>query len=184
MRFSWRHSSRVNPAYEKGAVHERKFREEMETLLSNKSGFDFVVLRATKYTESGIQYVWNERLKAHPTDYLIGCNGMCIAVVEVTSGVEGYSFANSRELHVDEGRLYPMDFFNEGFVVEYIRVGEPHFVWVDVRDVRKSTSRVDEEHRKKWITKPKIWGEGLDGLADKLIALAEHWETQGMQKVS
>jgi hypothetical protein len=171
-----RFMAKFNEDYEDSSKNEKQFREEMEKLLNSRGRDDLTIVRASKYTESSLEYeeVKEERLKGKATDYLIICEGMVIAAVEVTTGVEGWSFERSSKLYIHEDKLKRMDCYNEGYVVEKVMKGEPHFIWASRKKIREDESKLhcDEEGRKFWITNPKIWKENLDGLADKLIELS------------
>lgn len=174
-RFSKRfdNTGEVSETYAKSKVIEARFRAELEKLLTP----DISINRASKYTENATQYIWDERIEGHPMDYLATINRMVIAAFEVTSGRDGYSWAGSSMMPIYDGKLKPMEPFNEGFLILYVKVGEPHFVWADMRSIRKSASFTTEELEIVWKTKPAIWREGLESLAETLIELAKQWKT-------
>ena len=174
-RFSRRFNDKpeVSETYAKSRVIEVRFRAELEKFLTP----DIIINRASKYTESATQYIWDGRIEGHPMDYLATFNHMVISAFEVTSGQDGYSWAGSSMMPIHDGKLKPMEPYNEGFLVLYVKVGEPHFVWADMRNIRKSASFTTEELETVWKTKPAIWHEGLESLAVSLIELAKQWKT-------
>jgi hypothetical protein len=171
-RFSWRGMSRFSDAFKKSSTSERLFREELEQLFA-ESGLEIQINRASKYTENPKEYSGDERLHGSPTDYFIAYYGMTVATCEVTEGKKGWSWVMSAVLPVSENKLRRMDDCNAGFVIYYITKDEPHFVWADMKDIRKDKDTLKGDV---WITKLETWHEGLESLAKKLIVMSKHWE--------
>jgi hypothetical protein len=148
------------------AERERFFRKEFEQLLPK----DFQIVRFSHYTEDDREFSGDDRTIEPPTDYEIVYKNVVIAAIEVTTGVEGRSYAGSKYLPIDEKKLKSMDGFVQGWVVERILVGEPHFVWADRKVIRDFPVVNGSRNHNVSI---EAWNVGLIGLANAVIKLGK-----------
>ena len=148
------------------AERERFFRKEFEPLLPE----GFKIVRFSHYTEREKVYGVDERTIEPPTDYAISYKDVIIAAIELTTGVEGRSYAGSEYLPIDEKKLKSMDGFVQGWVVERILVGEPHFVWADRKVIRDFPVVNGSRNHNVSI---EAWNVGLIGLANAVIKLGK-----------
>jgi hypothetical protein len=149
------------------AETERLFRKEFEPLLPK----DFQIVRFSHYTEDETEFSGDDRPIATPTDFEMLHKNLVIAAIEVTTGVPDRSYANSKYLPIYESKLKAMDGFVQGWVVERILVGEPHFVWLNRKVIRSFPVANGSTNHNVPIN---VWNVGLTGLAKAVIELGEY----------
>ena len=157
--------------FTKGTNSEVLFREEFQRLLPE----GLAIVKASHYTECDKDFGNPDRPAKAPTDYVIVSMGIntIIAAIDVTTGKAGYSYASSRELPTSEEKLERMDRYLRGYVVYLVLVGEPRFIWAVSSDIRTFKAELSNDGELMHWSSPKIWEQGLNGLVDALVKLAE-----------
>jgi hypothetical protein len=155
--------------FTKGTASELLFRKEFQSLLPE----GLAIVKASHFTECDKSFGLPDRPAKAPTDYAIIYKSTIIAAIEVTTGKAGYSYASSKELPTSEDKLERMDRFFGCFVVMLVLVGEPRFIWATSSDIRTFKAELDNDGELMHWSSPKIWKQGLNGLADAVVKLAE-----------